>query len=188
MTGVAACCGGLMVVGAPFKHKSTLNACDGRLPDGHLRISARVEFHADRGIRSGQESVQERTQDVAVYVDKPRTVFIVAASVGLGLGAEMHAYGVNSVGGVKHTMGYKLLKDTDDIFFQTLAIIFESGIAAATIMALVLSFIWPDSDAALTKREFLKFDKDGLARSMLRSSKSLCAPLACISATLSSLP
>eukprot|EP01052_Picozoa_sp_SAG31_P001240 SAG31_NODE_41_length_31342_cov_8.029286_30_plen_879_part_00 len=98
-----------------------------------------------------------RKQSLVLPVDKPRTVFIVAASVGLGLGAEMHAYGLN--GG--HTLGYGFLGDAEKWYLQALAIIFESGIATATLMALALSFVWPDSDAALTKREFLKFDKNG---------------------------
>jgi Ca2+-binding EF-hand superfamily protein len=98
-----------------------------------------------------------RKKSLVLPVDKPRTVFIVAASVGLGLGAEMHAYGLNA----GHTLGYGFLKDTTQWYFQALAIIFESGIATATIMALALSFVWPDSDAALSRREFLKFDKNG---------------------------
>jgi xanthine/uracil permease/Ca2+-binding EF-hand superfamily protein len=98
-----------------------------------------------------------RKASLELPVDKPRTVFIVAASVGLGLGAEMHAYGLNN----HHTLGYKILKDTDDPLFQTLAIIFESGIATATLMALVLSVVWPDSMGTVIKTAFVKFDQDG---------------------------
>jgi xanthine/uracil permease/Ca2+-binding EF-hand superfamily protein len=156
--------GGLMVVSAPFAAQvnppmpvmgGCLTVIYASIAMGGISMLTEVSEADKKAFKSGRKT------SLTLPVDKPRTVFIVAASVGLGLGAEMHAYGVNSVGGVKHTMGYKLLKDSDDIFFQTLAIIFESGIATATIMALVLSFVWPDTDAALTKREFLKFDKDG---------------------------
>lgn len=156
--------GGLMVVSAPFAAQvnppmpvmgGCLTVIYASIAMGGISMLTEVSEADKKAFKSGRKT------SLTLPVDKPRTVFIVAASVGLGLGAEMHAYGVNSVDGVKHTMGYKLLKDSDDIFFQTLAIIFESGIATATIMALVLSFVWPDSDAALTKREFLKFDKDG---------------------------
>eukprot|EP01049_Picozoa_sp_SAG25_P017585 SAG25_NODE_4626_length_779_cov_1.210294_3_plen_46_part_01 len=37
--------------------------------------------------------------------------------------SEMHAYGLNS----GHTLGYKFVKDSDSILYQTLGIIFESG-------------------------------------------------------------
>ena len=156
--------GGLMMISAPFAAQVSppmpvmggcLTVIYASIAMGGISMLTEVSESDKKAFKSGRKT------NLVLPVDKPRTVFIVAASVGLGLGAEMHAYGVNSVNGVKHTMGYRLLKDSDDIFFQTLAIIFESGIATATIMALVLSFVWPDSDAALTKREFLKFDKDG---------------------------
>ena len=156
--------GGLMAISAPFAAQvnppmpvmgGCLTVIYASIAMGGISMLTEVSEADKKAFKSGRKT------SLVLPVEKPRTVFIVAASVGLGLGAEMHAYGVNSVGGVKHTMGYKLLKDSDDIFFQTLAIIFESGIATATIMALVLSFVWPDSDAAFTRREFLKFDKDG---------------------------
>jgi hypothetical protein len=109
-----------------------------------------VSEREKEAFRSGAKAALE------LPVDKPRTVFIVAASVGLGLGAEMHAYGLNS----GHTLGYKFLKDSDDTLFQTLGIIFESGIATSTLMALLLSVVWPD-DHQQVKKTFQEFDTDG---------------------------
>merc|ERR1719231_2251932 len=101
---------------------------------GGIGMLTEVSEAEKEAFRSGRKA------NIELPVDKPRTVFIVAASVGLGLGAEMHAYGLNS----GHTLGYKFLKDSDDLLFQTLGIIFESGIATSTLMALVLSVVWPD--------------------------------------------
>jgi xanthine/uracil permease len=84
---------------------------------GGIAMLTEVSEAEKQAFRSGAKASLE------LPVDKPRTVFIVAASVGLGLGAEMHAYGLNS----GHTLGYKFVKDSDSILYQTLGIIFESG-------------------------------------------------------------
>eukprot|EP01043_Picozoa_sp_COSAG02_P002667 COSAG02_NODE_63_length_43286_cov_54.666412_5_plen_910_part_00 len=88
-----------------------------------------------------------------------RRRFIAAAAVGVGLGSEMHAYGLN------HRATF-LAKDFSEVqalanfhqdhlmepdfnvaeqFFvqQTLSIIFASGVASTTLAALLLNFVWP---------------------------------------------
>ena len=88
-----------------------------------------------------------------------RRLFIAAAAVGVGLGSEMHAYGLNH----RATFLAKDFSEVQDLakfhqdhlmepdfnvaehFFvqQTMAIIFASGVASTTLAALLLNFVWP---------------------------------------------
>ena len=88
-----------------------------------------------------------------------RRRFITAAAVGVGLGSEMHAYGLNHRATflAKDFAEVKALSDfhkthlmepqfnVAEHFFvqQTLSIIFASGVATTTLAALLLNFIWP---------------------------------------------
>lgn len=88
-----------------------------------------------------------------------RRRFIAAAAVGVGLGSEMHAYGLNhratflskdfaeaqAVAEFHQTHLMEPEFNVAEHFFvqQTLSIIFASGVATTTLAALLLNFVWP---------------------------------------------
>ena len=163
--------GGLMMMLAPFAahFNPPMPAMGGCLTVIFATIAmGGVSMLAD--VTSGM-SDEERTkyrngEKVALKMplDSPRTLFIVATSVGLGLGAELHKYGLNSFG---HKVGqvfpFKHLDvssacveartlacaDLDNVqhwVAESVAILFESGIATAAAMALLLNWLWPKDD------------------------------------------